>query len=128
MLNDTYLNRANSIRAIDSSSQTEKWNEKKLYWVSQIAGWSVFAVVNLVIIAAFGRYTWQRLVVFIIICLFGLLSTHQFRNYIKKNNWINLPIKITSANSASLLNHWNLDLHFSIQFRLCTRSIQIRRI
>ena len=93
MLNDTYLNRANSIRAINSSSQTEKWSEKKLYWVSQIAGWSVFAVVNLVVIAAFGRYTWQRLVVFIIICLFGLLSTHQFRNYIKKNNWINLPIK-----------------------------------
>src|SRR4030067_884808 len=54
MLNDTYLNRANSIRAINSSSQTEKWSEKKLYWVSQIAGWSVFAVVNLVVIAAFS--------------------------------------------------------------------------
>lgn len=93
MLNNTYLNRINLPVAIDSPSQKEKWNEKKRYWISQVIGWSAFAVVNLVIIAAFGRYTWQRLVVFLIICLAGLLLTHQFRNYIKKNNWINLPIK-----------------------------------
>jgi len=93
MLNNTYLNRISTSGVNDPSSKQEKWSEKKRYWVSQIAGWSVYTVVNLIFMAAFGKYTWQRLVVFIIICLFGLLSTHQFRNYIKKNNWINLPIK-----------------------------------
>lgn len=93
ILSNTYLNKINSLQADDTSSPAQKWSERKLYWVSQIAGWSVFALVNLVIIAAFGKYSWQRLVIFFVICLTGLLLTHQLRNYIKKNNWINLPIK-----------------------------------
>lgn len=91
--NYNYVNRLNTSGVSDPTLSKERWSAKKLYWVSQITGWLVFAMVNLVIIAAFGKYSWQRLVIFFIICLSGLLSTHQLRNYIKKNNWINLPIK-----------------------------------
>lgn len=90
---NTYLTRINTSGVTDPSSKKEKWSEKRRYWVSQIGGWSVFTIVNLVIVAAFGSHTWQRLVVYLIICFSGLLLTHRFRHYIKKSNWINLPIK-----------------------------------
>jgi two-component system, LytTR family, sensor kinase len=93
MLNNTYSNRVNSSGYHDPSSIKEKWSERKRYWISQIAGWSIFIIVNLVIIAALERYSWQTLVVYLVICLSGILLTHQFRRYIKKNNWINFPIK-----------------------------------
>ena len=93
MLNNAYLNKINSLRADDSSAQKEKWGEKRRYWVSQITGWSFFVIINLIIIAALGRFTWQTSIVYLVICLSGLILTHQYRHYIKKNNWINLPIK-----------------------------------
>ena len=93
MLNNTYLNRVNSSGDPNPSSIKEKWSEKKRYWISQIAGWSIFTIVNLIIIAALERYSWQRLVVFLVILFSGLILTHRFRHYVKKNNWINLPIK-----------------------------------
>ena len=93
MLNNTYLNRTNRPGVADTSFKNEKWSERKRYWISQIAGWSVFTMVNLIIIAALERYSWQRLVVYLLICLSGMLLTRQFRHYIKKKNWINLPIK-----------------------------------
>jgi len=93
MPKNTYLNRFTNSVVIEPSSKNEKWSEKKRYWISQIAGWLVFTIINLVIVAAFGRYKWQSLVVYLIIFLSGLSLTHQFRNFIKKNNWINLPIK-----------------------------------
>ena len=93
MLNNTYSNRVKSSGSYNPSPIKEKWSERKRYWISQIAGWSVFTMFNLIIIAALERYSWQGLVVYLIICLSGLLLTHQFRHYIKKKNWINLPIK-----------------------------------
>jgi len=93
MLNNAYLNKINSLRADNSSAQKEKWGEKRRYWVSQITGWSFFAIINLIIITALGRFTWQTSIVYLVICLSGLILTHQYRHYIKKNNWINLPIK-----------------------------------
>ena len=90
---NTYLNRTNSNQAASNSSSTEKWSEKKRYWVSQISGWTFFTVTNLIIVAAMGRFTWQRLVVFLVILFSGLILTHRFRHHIKKNNWVALPIK-----------------------------------
>lgn len=82
-----------NISRSDSINKKTKWSEKKRYWVNQITGWTFFTVTNLIIVAAMGRFTWQRLVVFLIIFLSGLFLTHRFRHYIKKNHWIALPIK-----------------------------------
>ena len=90
---NSYVNNTVFERINDRTFSPEKWDEKKRYWFSQITGWLLYGIVNLGVIAAFGRFTWQRLVVFLIIILFGLILTHEYRNYIKKNNWINLPIK-----------------------------------
>jgi len=93
MPNNFYLNRINPSRVLDSNSKQEKWSEKKRYWVSQIFGWAFFTIINLIILAALGRFTWQNLAVFLVIFFSGLILTHQFRHYIKKYNWISLPIK-----------------------------------
>lgn len=77
----------------EHQSKQDKWNDKRQYWISQILGWSLFAIVNLVIIASFGKYTRQNLIVFLVMCLSGIILTHQFRRYIKKFNWVSLPIK-----------------------------------
>lgn len=93
MPNNYHLNRINASAKVDPSSNKERWSEKKRYWISQLAGWSVFTLFNLSLVAAMGSYSWQRLIVYLLIFLSGILLTHQFRNYIKKNRWINLPIK-----------------------------------
>ncbi len=92
-MDNNYLNSINS-RIINSSLlKNENWSPKKRYWISQVIGWSIFTTVNLIFIAALGKFTWQRLVVYLVICISGLLLTHQFKQFIKKNNWINFPIK-----------------------------------
>jgi sensor histidine kinase YesM len=93
MPGSTYQNRTTTNTAVNSNFKQEKWSEKKRYWASQISGWIFFTVTNLIIIAAMGRFTWQRFVVFLVILLSGLILTHRFRHHIKKNNWVVLPIK-----------------------------------
>lgn len=87
------INTIINISRSDSINKKTKWSEKKRYWASQISGWIFFTVTNLIIIAAMGRFTWQRFVVFLVILLSGLILTHRFRHHIKKNNWVVLPIK-----------------------------------
>ena len=93
MPSSTYLNKMNPTQDINSPTKQQKWSEKKRYWISQISGWTFFTVTNLIIVAAMGRFTWQRLVVFLVILFSGLILTHRFRHHIKKNNWVGLPIK-----------------------------------
>lgn len=92
-LESNYINRLNSRTNFETSLKKENWSEKKRYWLSQIIGWSVFAIINLVFIAAQGRFTWQRVVVYLLMCLSGVFLTHRYRIYVKKNNWVSLPIK-----------------------------------
>jgi sensor histidine kinase YesM len=93
MLEGNYLNRINSRTMSNNSSRKGNWSDKKRYWISQISGWSIFTLVNLIIILAIEKYSWQNLIIYLIICISGLLSTHFYRRYIKKNNWVSLPIK-----------------------------------
>lgn len=93
MLNNTYENRINIPGYKDSGISKTAWSYNTRYWISQVSGWSFFAVVNLIAIAALGEYNWQRLVVYLLICGSGLVLTHRFRSYIKKNNWIKLSFK-----------------------------------
>ncbi|QQS35916.1 MAG: histidine kinase [Ignavibacteriales bacterium] len=72
-----------------------KFSRKKIYWLSQVSGWSFFGLVNIIVIYSFERLTWQRALVWVYLCYSGIFFTHLFRSYIKKNNWLNLPLKKT---------------------------------
>jgi len=81
---NSYVNMINSAYVKESNTKKEKWSTKKRYWISQVMGWSVFIIINLIIVGALGKFNWQRLAVYIVICFFGLLLTHRFRHYIKR--------------------------------------------
>jgi two-component system LytT family sensor kinase len=70
-----------------------KLNRKQIYWISQVAGWSFYVVINLFIIASFDKLPWQRILVWIFLGLVGILFTHLLRGVIRKNNWLQLPLK-----------------------------------
>jgi sensor histidine kinase YesM len=70
-----------------------KISRKKLYWISQASGWAFFGLVNIGVIASFERLTWQRGLVWVYLCYSGVFFTQLLRSYIKKWNWLNLPLK-----------------------------------
>ena len=72
-----------------------KLSRKQLYWISQITGWFFFVGINLFIISSFEEVTWQRVLVWIFLGFLGIVFTHIIRGVIRKNNWLNLPLKNT---------------------------------
>ena len=72
-----------------------KLSRKQLYWISQITGWYLFVGINLFIISSFEEITWQRVLVWIFLGFLGIVFTHVIRGVIRKNNWLNLPLKNT---------------------------------
>ena len=70
-----------------------KLSRKQIYWISQATGWSLFVATNLFIIASFEELSWKRILVWIFLGLLGIFFTHLLRKVIRKNNWLNLPLK-----------------------------------
>lgn len=70
-----------------------KPGRKKLYWLSQICGWSLFVLVNLIIISNYQDIPLERIIVWIILGFLGIIITHFLRSVIRKNGWLDLPLK-----------------------------------
>lgn len=66
---------------------------KKLYWLSQFCGWSLFVLVNLIIISNYESIPPERIFVWIILGVIGIIITHSLRAVIRKNGWLDLPLK-----------------------------------
>ena len=66
---------------------------KNLYWVSQASGWSLFVIVNLLIISSFETIPLNKIFLWVLLGLCGFVFSHLYRIYLKKNNWTNLPLK-----------------------------------
>jgi two-component system LytT family sensor kinase len=77
------------------SAKEMKLSRKQIYWVSQITGWSFFIGINLFIISSIEEVPWQRILVWIFLGILGIIFTHILRGIIRKNNWLNLPLKNT---------------------------------
>lgn len=72
---------------------TNKLKRKNLYWITQIAGWGLFVIVNLLIISSFENIPLNKIALWILLGIFGIIFSHLYRLYIKKNNWTNLTLK-----------------------------------
>ncbi|MDR3626874.1 MAG: histidine kinase [Ignavibacteriaceae bacterium] len=70
-----------------------RMNRRKVYWICQLTGWSVFALVNIFFSLTFGYSSWQKTVEIAYQSFVGISLTHIFKDIIKKNNWLNLPLK-----------------------------------
>jgi two-component system, LytTR family, sensor kinase len=69
------------------------FNKQRAYWISQVTGWSLFAVINLLIIYIFDQLSFQRIIIFIFFCISGLILTHIYRGIIARSDWLILPLK-----------------------------------
>ena len=76
-------------------SKEMKLSRKQIYWVSQVTGWLFFIGINLFIISSIEELPWQRVLVWVFLGILGVLFTHILRRIIRKNNWLNLPLKNT---------------------------------
>ncbi|MEJ2617390.1 MAG: histidine kinase [Ignavibacteriaceae bacterium] len=62
---------------------------KKVYWISQITGWSIFGAANVFINSSLEGFTLNTILVWFIVCLAGIFwtliyfSVHYFENYKK---------------------------------------------
>jgi two-component system LytT family sensor kinase len=65
---------------------------KNLYWISQVSGWGLFVIVNLLIISSFETIPLNRIALWILLGFYGVFFSHLYRSYIKKNNWTNLTL------------------------------------
>ncbi len=95
--NKIHLNRLNfsanfhsDLGAVGNKSYMKR---KRVYWLSQIIGWGIFALVNIVLLALFDRLNWKEQLVVFFAVVMGIGITHLFRSIIKKYDWINLPLK-----------------------------------
>ena len=66
---------------------------KRAYWVSQLSGWAFFALLNITAISSFDKFSWQKLILTLYLSLTGISFTHILRNIIKRNGWLNYPLK-----------------------------------
>ncbi len=95
--NNNHLNNQEASQSypnmIGMTEYSNRMNRKKIYWISQISGWSVYAIVNIIVSAAFDYFSWERVIVLLYLCSTGLFLTHIFRDVVKKHGWLNLPLK-----------------------------------
>lgn len=66
-------------------------NKHRLYWTLQIAGWALFALLQIGwSIYAAGSISVRRLIFFTIEALLCLFLTHFFRKFVNRGRWLNL--------------------------------------
>ena len=97
--------------------------KKKLYWIFQITGWSLYIFVNLFFIAVLNTLYLRQIFAYLLLAIFFVVSTHIFRNFILKKGWLKLVISklISKVLSAvlllSLINSlFQVGLYFLLNF------------
>ena len=64
----------------------------KIYWISQIAGWFLFGTANIIVNSSIIGFSINNVLVWLIVCIAGILFTHTFRYFIIKHKWLSLPL------------------------------------
>ncbi len=68
---------------------------KTIYWLTQLTGWFLIGFINVIIISSVEGHYPENIVVWLIVCTFGVISTHLYRAFIKKNKWLELQLRKT---------------------------------
>jgi two-component system, LytTR family, sensor kinase len=70
-----------------------KMSRNKIYWICQIAGWLTIGLFNVLALAAFDNYSYDKLIYIFYFVILGISATHIYRYVIKKYKWFELPVK-----------------------------------
>jgi len=69
-------------------------NANRYYWWCQISGWGFLALVMVLFSSTLDQKITQKLVGFLVIFVFaGILTTHIFREVIRRSGWLLLPVE-----------------------------------
>jgi two-component system, LytTR family, sensor kinase len=102
-------------------------NRVRLYWLLQIVGWSVFALINLMFLSLARGISGVQVGAYFSLAAFYLISTHAFRYVIKTYGWFNLPISrliINALGGLVLLSILNTFAQFLINLAFDTLNLQ----
>lgn len=58
-----------------------------IYWICQVCGWGLYAVINGVLFTAIGKYSLKAAAANITVSIFGMAVTHAARWWIGRNQW-----------------------------------------
>ena len=93
----TIIHSIESLPGINLLKQNNYWklekNRTKFYWLSQLGGWMLFSIINIVVIASYEGITIFWLLLWVLLGLLGISFTHVLRTVIKKNGWLSLSPK-----------------------------------
>lgn len=64
----------------------------RTYWLCQATGWSLYTMSTILLSAAFGVYSWSHFASQFLSCGIGLILTHLFRLYVKRQGWLRLSL------------------------------------
>ncbi len=79
-------------KPVTKSDVLDTLKRNNLYWISQASGWSLFVIVNLLIISSFETIPLNRIFLWVLLGVYGVIFSHLYRLYIKKNNWTTLTL------------------------------------
>lgn len=69
------------------------FNRKGLYWLCQIIGWGIFVLLNLLVISTYEEISSKEIIFGFFFALTGIGVTHLFKGIIKKQTWLEHPLK-----------------------------------
>lgn len=82
---------ADNLQSMEESVKIKSKN--KIYWICQISGWTLYAVLNIIGTIVFDKLNVIRVVSFLFLSFAALSFTHIIRNRFKKKGWKDLPLK-----------------------------------
>ena len=77
----------------DVVSRNSKLTRQKIYWICQLSGWSVYALVNVIVSASMETFTFSKFLLAVLLSVLGIFLTHEYRNIVVKQNWVQSPLK-----------------------------------
>lgn len=67
-------------------------NKSRVYWILQVGGWSLYAILNIYILNTVDRLNTSLIINLLLEAAFFLVSTHLFRGVILQKDWLRLPV------------------------------------
>jgi two-component system, LytTR family, sensor kinase len=66
---------------------------KNIYWITQVTGWLLLGAINTFVISSIEGNYLGNTEVWLITSAFGVIFTHLYRAFLKKNKWLDLQLK-----------------------------------
>ena len=67
-------------------------NRKRLYWMCQLAGWTAYLLINVLLLTLVADHPWWGYLHSVILVSIGLSATHAYRSAVRRWDWAELSL------------------------------------